>query len=896
MSTPPPPDAGNPPDAAATRAAPIPPSSASTYVGPYRLLQPIGEGGMGEVWLAEQQQPVRRQVALKVIKAGMDTRQVIARFEAERQALALMDHPGIATVFDGGATSQGRPYFAMEYVKGEPITTYCDRHRLTTGERVRLFALVCDAVQHAHQKGVIHRDLKPSNILVTIRDDGPVPKIIDFGVAKATAMSLTDRSLFTELGALIGTPAYMSPEQAEMTGLDIDTRTDVYALGVVLYELLTGALPFDRKMLRQAGLDEIRRIIREEEPPKPSTRLTQLGPASTDSAQNRHTEVSRLAGQLRGDLDWITMRALEKDRTRRYATANALATDLRRHLDDEPVSAGPPSAIYRTRKLVRRHRAAVAATVALVVALVGVAATLAVQARRIAAQRDIAARERDRAERVSAFLVSLFKAATPDRAKGDTVTARELLDRGQQRLREELKDQPQIRAALLHSIGEAYGALGREEAAEAAFTEALTVRRSATGRDRADLADTLNGLAGTFYTRGDLQRGEPLYREALQIRREVLGPAHLKIAQSLANMANFEFYRGRYADAESLYREAAAMATRVGAPEEAAVMRASLADTLDRQDRLAEGIAVLEESLRVLMGAFGAEHSRTQYVMNSLAVSLYFAERYPEAEKLQRQILTVRRKMLGNEHFDVALALYNLANSVGAEGRRDEADGLMRESIVMFRKVRPGADRNLAWALADHGHILKTQGQLEEAEREYREAIEMFERAPNAPPGEAGWALDGLGSLYYARHQLPAATETLRKALALRRAAPGPRVGLAETEEELARVLCERGRSDEAVQMAREAIDIRRTAPPQGQWRRASAEAVLGRCLVSAGDFSNAEATASGAYTELARRGAATEEAQYAARVLADLYQSWGKKDKAAEWRERVDTVRRARN
>ena len=292
---------------------------------------------MGEVWLAEQTRPVHRQVALKVIKAGMDTAHVVARFEAERQALAVMAHPAIAQVFDAGATPQGRPYFVMEYVRGEAITTYCNRHRLSTRQRIDLFLQVCDGVHHAHQKGIIHRDLKPSNILVTLRDDVPVPKIIDFGLAKATAQPLTERTLFTELGVMIGTPEYMSPEQAEMTGLDIDTRTDVYALGVILYELLTGVLPFDSAALREKGLDEIRRTIREVDPPRPSTRVTTLA-ATTKTAQSRGMAVVDLARQLRGDLDWITLRALEKDRTRRYGSVSDFAADLRRHLDNLPVS------------------------------------------------------------------------------------------------------------------------------------------------------------------------------------------------------------------------------------------------------------------------------------------------------------------------------------------------------------------------------------------------------------------------------------------------------------------------------------------------------------------------------------------------------------------------------
>jgi eukaryotic-like serine/threonine-protein kinase len=356
-------------DSEATR-EPDPSKQPRRQIGAYRLLQRLGEGGMGDVWLAEQTTPVRRQVALKVIKAGMDTAQVVARFEAERQALALMDHPAIATVFDGGTTPEGRPYFVMEYVKGEPITTYCDRQRLTVAERLELFTRVCEGVQHAHQKGIIHRDLKPSNVLITIQDERPVPKIIDFGVAKATAQHLTERTLFTELGVMVGTPEYMSPEQAEMGGLNIDTRTDVYALGVMLYELLTGALPFDRDELRRAGFLEIQRTIREKEPPRPSTRVGPPGPASTEAAKNRHTEPKRLVSELRGDLDWITMKALEKDRTRRYASASDIAADIQRHLSDRPVLAGPPSLAYTAKKFVHRHRGPVVAALLLLISLV----------------------------------------------------------------------------------------------------------------------------------------------------------------------------------------------------------------------------------------------------------------------------------------------------------------------------------------------------------------------------------------------------------------------------------------------------------------------------------------------------------------------------------------------
>src|SRR5690242_9434854 len=359
-----------PPALAATVDEPAIHERAGTVIGPYRLLQQIGEGGMGTVFMAEQTHPVQRKVALKVIKAGMDSRQVIARFEAERQALAMMDHVNIARVFDAGATESGRPYFVMELVHGVPITKYCDDNRLTPRERLELFVPVCQAIQHAHQKGIIHRDIKPSNVLVTLYDGKPVPKVIDFGVAKATEQRLTERTLFTQYGTMVGTLEYMSPEQAELNQLDVDTRSDIYSLGVLLYELLTGSTPLSHKRLKEAAYAEILRMIKEEEPPKPSTRLSDSGEALASISAQRHMEPAKLAKLVRGELDWIVLKTLEKDRNRRYETASALAADVQRYLRDEQVLACPPSAWYRLRKFARRNRGPVAAGLALAALLV----------------------------------------------------------------------------------------------------------------------------------------------------------------------------------------------------------------------------------------------------------------------------------------------------------------------------------------------------------------------------------------------------------------------------------------------------------------------------------------------------------------------------------------------
>jgi serine/threonine protein kinase len=491
-------------------------------IGPYKLVSILGEGGYGIVYLADQHEPVRRRVALKVIKPGMDSRQVIARFEAERQALALLDHPNVAHVHEAGTTAGGRPYFAMEYVKGVSIVEHCDRHRLSINDRLELFLQVCDAVQHAHQKGIIHRDLKPSNILVSFENERAVPKVIDFGIAKAISQPLTDRTLYTERGQLVGTLEYMSPEQAEMTGQDIDTRSDIYSLGVVLYELLTGVLPFESETLRQGSPEHLRQVIREQDPKTPSTRVSRLTREDgTRIAQQRRAEAGALRRRLRGDLDWITLKAMEKDRTHRYSSASELAADIRRHLDDEPVLAGPPGTLYRVRKCLRRHQAlTTGAAAVLLVLLAGMAGIVA-----FALKAEHQART---AQAVTDFLgQDLLGSVALQQAMSQQVTVRAMLDTAGERLKGRFTDEPLVEASIRQYLGQTYIELGDYAQAESHLKRAGDLRRRALGDKDPLTLDSMSQLGRLYFLRGRYREAEPVLARALEFRRRVLGPDHV---------------------------------------------------------------------------------------------------------------------------------------------------------------------------------------------------------------------------------------------------------------------------------------------------------------------------------------------------------------------------------
>jgi len=652
-------------------------------IGPYRLVKKIGEGGMGQVWLAEQTEPVRRQVALKLIKVGMYDEGVLKRFQAERQSLAIMDHPSIAKVFDAGTTPDGQPYFVMEYVPGVPITEYCDQKRLRIRERLELFIKVCEAVQHAHQKAIIHRDLKPPNIMVVEVDGKPVPRIIDFGLAKATTPKIAGETMFTQVGSFVGTPGYMSPEQADTSLEDVDTRTDVYSLGVVLYVLLTGSTPFDPKKWQRKPLHEVLRHLREDEPPRPSTKIGMEKDSSLASAEMRDVQPKQLANLLRGDLDWITMKALEKDRTRRYGTPSELAGDISRNLRNEPVTARPASNSYRLQKYVRRHRVGVIVAAGLLVLLSGFAVAQEVQLRRIIQERDRTARERDRASRITEFMTKMFMVSDPSEARGNSVTAREILDKASKDIDTGLAKDPELQAQLMHLMGTVYDKLGLYPRAESLLRRAVDIRLRVLGPQSPDSLRSAYELAWVLSQQGRYAEAEKLARETVETERRVLGPQDQATLDSMTMLASVFSLEGRLAESELLNRQTLEIERRVLGPEHPDTIATmdNLATVLDKQGHHTEAERTYRETLDIERHLHGSEHPDTLESMNNLAGTLAEEGHYAEAEKLFRETLEIRRRVLGPEHPKTAETMYNLGCVAAMNGERDEALYLLRQAI-----------------------------------------------------------------------------------------------------------------------------------------------------------------------------------------------------------------------
>jgi serine/threonine protein kinase/tetratricopeptide (TPR) repeat protein len=682
-----------------------------TVIGPYRLLERIGEGGMGEVWMAEQRQPIQRKVALKIIKAGMDTRQVVARFEAERQALALMDHPNIAKVFDAGATDSGRPYFVMELVKGTPITTYCDERRLTLRERLELFLPVCQAIQHAHQKGIIHRDIKPANVLIAPYDGRPVPKMIDFGVAKAIGQRLTERTLYTGFGAVVGTLEYMSPEQAELNNQDIDTRSDIYTLGVLLYELLTGTTPLSHERLTQAAFTEMLRLVREEEPSKPSTRLSDSKEALPAIAAQRHTEPAKLPKLVRGELDWIVMKALEKDRNRRYETANGLAHDIESYLHDEPVLACPPSPSYRVKKFLGRNKGPVAAVAVVLLALVGgVVGTTwglvrAQQARRAESRRAEAERQAKyeaeaRAAETQAVLGfvenKILAAARPegeDGGLGREVTLRKAIEAALPFVQTEFTNRPLIEARLRHTLSWSFSLLGDARRAIEQDEVAWRLFKTYRGPDDPDTLRCMENLSARYLDVGRTAEALKLCEETLTRRKKRLGPDHPDTLLMMHGLAEIYGALGRHAEALKLCKETLALRKAALGPDHRDTLRSlhDLANSYEASGRLAEALKLHEEVLALQKAKFPPGHRDILRSMHEVACCYDALGRHADAQKLQEQALAIKRAKLGPDHPETIAGTWHLALMLFDRGQQADALKLHEEALALS-KAKLGLD------------------------------------------------------------------------------------------------------------------------------------------------------------------------------------------------------------
>jgi serine/threonine protein kinase/tetratricopeptide (TPR) repeat protein len=926
-----------PPTAGAATTADLVPLSEGpgTVIGPYKLLEQIGEGGMGVVYMAEQARPVHRKVALKIIKPGMDSCQIIARFEAERQALALMDHPHIAQVHDAGATDSGRPYFVMELVKGIPITDYCDHNRLAIADRLELFVLVCQAVQHAHQKGIIHRDLKPSNILVTLIDGAAVPKIIDFGVAKAVGQKLTEKTLFTGFAQLIGTPLYMSPEQAAFSGVDVDTRSDIHSLGVLLYELLTGTTPFDAETFRTAGYDEMRRIIREQEPPKPSTRillpsrrggkeglpLSTLETTATTISANRQTDPRRLRKALRGELDWIVMKALEKDRNRRYGTANTLVADLRRHLNHEPVEAGPPSTWYRLRKGVRRNRAVLGVAAGFAAVLITATAFSTRQAWRASraeavarrrleeVQRAGAAREaalkqseeaRAQSEAVSSFLVEAFRSPDPAQS-GREVKVADVLDRASKRLDQQFAGSPATQAALLDALGTTYRGLGLYDKAVSLHTKAAAVREAALGPDHPDTLQSRGHLAAAYSAAGRLSEAIALYEATLRLQEARLGPDHPDTLISRNNLANAYRKAGRLSEATALYEATLKHREAVLGPDHPDTLqcRASLAIAYAAAGRLSDAIALFETTLKLREVKLGLDHPDTLQSRHNLANAYFLAGRLSEAIALHEATFKLKEAKLGPDHPLTLASRSSLANAYYLAGRLSEAIAL-HEATLKLRQAVLGPDHPDTLASRNNlANAYQAAGRLSEAIALDEATLKLSEAklGPDHPT-----TLDSRGNLALDYESLGRGAEAehlQRDVLASRRKTVKPDSPLLAGDlAALGRNLLMQSRCSEAEPLLREALAIRAKATPD-DWTRYDAMSLLGGALLGRRRSAEAEPLMVAGYEGMKLREARIPvpdqvRLREAAERMVRLYEERGKKNESARWRKEMETHKRS--
>ena len=817
-------------------------------IGPYRLIRKLGEGGMGVVFHAQQTEPIRRDVALKVIRPGMDSQQVIARFESERQALALMEHSNIAYVLDAGTTEAGLPYFVMELVDGVPITRYCDGKRLSVRARIELFMLVCSAIQHAHQKGIIHRDIKPSNILVKDQDGRHVLKVIDFGLAKALGAQLSDASTMTGLGTVLGTLRYMSPEQAELTRRDVDTRSDIYSLGVLLFELLTGTTPLEYDAAEATLFDSLRRI-REDEAEPPSARLRQ-SPRLAEVALLRSTDAVRLPAQVDRELDWITLKALEKDRADRYETVNGLSRDLERYLEGEPVDAAPPSAAYRVRKLVRKHRVGLATAagfllLAIAAAIGGV--WLAIRANRAEQQ----------ARAVSSFLrddvlaqASAENQASPSTRPDQHLTVRTALDRAASRIGSRFDREPLVEAAVRQTIGATYSDLGVYDQAQEQIERARALRQRLLGDDDPETQASTLTLAQVLEQRGRYDDAVRLLSPLADRLRRQGGADDATTVDATAHLGRLFWQQGKYSESEPLLRTALDGQRRTLGEDDPATLTTmnSLATTYFSQGKYAESEPLYRTVLDRRRSVLGAEHPSTVISMSNLAGLQRVRGRYDEAEELYREVRDIRERVLGTEHPDTLVAMYNLAALYQAVGRNPEAEPLFRQVLEARRRVL-GQDhpRTLATEYG-LGVLMRNVGNFSEAEARLSAVLDGRRRTLGEAHPDTLDAGMVLGQIQIDARRFGQAERALRNVLSLY-----DRTGV-------------RG------------------------WQRAATAVLLGRSLLGQRRYAAAEPVLLEGYRALERQRdeIPADEQKILADTRADLhrlYQESGRPAEASEWK-----------
>lgn len=794
-------------------------------IGAFKLLERLGEGGFGEVFAAEQSEPIRRRVAVKIIKPGMDSRAVVARFEAERQALAMMDHPNIARVLDGGTTPGGRPYFVMELVRGVPITAYCEENRLSPRERIELMVPVCRAIQHAHQKGIIHRDIKPGNVLVTILDGKAVPKVIDFGIAKAIAgtNTLTDKTIYTAFRQFIGTPAYMSPEQILQSGVDVDTRSDVYALGVLMYELLSGSPPFDTEILLKEGLERMQQVVREQDPPKPSTRvMTMDAGRRTSIAAARRLQPEKLGGVLRGELDWMVMKAVEKDRNRRYQSPMEFAEDLQRFLVGDAVKASPPSGWYRARKFVRRYRVPITGVGAVTAALMVGFVAFAWQARIANRERDIAveaqraeAAERAKASIIADFMSETLRGAGPSVARGrDATMLKEMMRNAAERIeRGDLAVHPEAELKLRSTIGNTYRAIASYDDAQRVLGPAVDLSRRTYAGDHPAIATALLDVAELLVEKGDFASAKPVATEALEMSRrlEPDGSAHL--ARALGALAAVVHPLGDPVAAESLAREAIAILRTLSPRPREALPNAleALSGILRDQGKRADAEALVRESLAIRRAAAPGDDPGVAIALGNLATLRTDQHDLDGGEALASESLEMLRRLYKDGHSVLATALNGAGFRRQMRGDFVEAERYYREALAMRRALYSGDHPNIAIDLTNIGLVLQDRGDLDGAESHLREALAMQRRLFPGDNIDVAFSLNAIGGVLRARGDLAGTAELLRECLAMRRRLyPADHPVIAVTLDNLAIVMRDQGDAAGAEPLALEALAMKR--------------------------------------------------------------------------------------